>query len=134
MAATEVAAAGWVFTINAVPIEGIDSFTLSADEKQADTTTFDDAGFESHLVIRRGRSLKLSGKYMEDGASQATGQAAVEASALLVGSAAVAAYTITSPGGVAIAFSGTVKMDDMGGGNDDVAKWGCEITRTGADT
>lgn len=133
MAAVAIAAEGWVFTWDGQPIEGIDSFTLSMEEKLADTTTFDNVASESHLKIRTARTLKLSGRYFEDGANQATGQAKIEASALLAGSAAEETCIITSPGGRTIQFTGTAKMDDIGGGNDDATSWGCTITRTGVD-
>ena len=135
MAATEILAAGWTFAVGLTTIAGIDSFSISQDAKEADTTTFDDVGFESSLITRRAKILKLTGKYQEDGASQDAGQAAVEVLGAAVGAAAVGAFVIASPGGSGnFSMNATVKMDEIGGGNDDATKWGCTLTRVGADT
>ncbi|MCE5200845.1 hypothetical protein LLG39_17930 [bacterium] len=126
----EYAAAGFVFKIGSTVIGGLDKFAVGTDVKEADTTTFDDRGCDSHVVTRRGKSLKLTGKRKVD--PRDAGQAAVEALAELVGYAAEGTFEVLdSQGDTLTKFVGTVKMDDIGGGLDDSASWGCEIKRTG---
>jgi hypothetical protein len=125
----------WTFKVNGTLIGGIDKFGFDTSDKQADSRVFEDHGAEAHLVTGRGKTMKLTGKYQEEesGEGQDPGQAAIEALSNQIGLAAIFTFMVISPGGKERSFKASVKMDEIGGGNDDTTTWGCTITRTGPD-
>lgn len=135
MSATKVLARGFTFFIDNVIILGIDSFTPDMEVKDADSTTFENLGMDSHKRAGIGKSLKLDGKYLEaNNGVQDAGQALCETTANAVGDAAECTVKYITPGGKIRSFLATVKIDNFGGGgNDEVAKWACTFKRTGGD-
>jgi hypothetical protein len=138
MAATEILARSFGISItpNAgvkTAIGGLDTFSLTESSNDADRTGFDDGGNPRHWVASRTRTIKLSGKFLEDpsNGTRDAGQEAVETQASLIGDLSLATWTIDSPGGNSLSFLGSVTMDEIGGGNDDSAKWGCTIKCSG---
>lgn len=114
-------------------IGGLTSLSFGSDSTEADTTSFDEAGRESYLVVKRGNTLTLEGKYLEDeetGARDA-GQQAVEASADQIGPSAMRYYRVTSPGGTERVFMSSAKLSELGGGTDDPTSWGAECKCSG---
>lgn len=144
MAATEVLARGFDFELNngtiAVPawvaVGHINSWTHQPSAQDADTTTFDDDGRESHMKASRGDTFTLNGLYQEDpvGGARDAGQVAVEAWAKEVGPASRKQFRITSPGGNVRTFEATANVTQGGGGNNDPAAWSAEIKVTGTIT
>jgi hypothetical protein len=133
--AVSMLALGWVFQIGSVQVHGLDTITLSSEDKEADSTTNDSQGFMTHQVALRGYTVKLDGLYLEDGTgAQDPGQLAVENLGAQVGTASLGAFTLTSPGGKTRTFSGSVKMGDRGGKGSEMSKWAAEIKVSGAIT
>lgn len=114
-------------------IGGLTSLTFSSESTEADTTSFDEAGRESHLIVKRGNTLTLEGKYLEDesNGSRDPGQQAVEIAADQIGPSAMRYYRVTSPGGTERVFLGSTKLGDLGGGTDDPTSWGAEVKCSG---
>jgi hypothetical protein len=118
-------------------ILGLDSWSRTQNATDADTTTFDDAGWESHMKIRRSYDIGLTGKFIEDTSdgSRDPGQEAVEAWALQMGAASVKEFRITSPGGTVAFFEATCSTAGAGGGSDaDPTKWEASIKTSGSVT
>lgn len=143
MAATKVLARDWTIQIGTgkdnttfTTINGITSFSFTSSKTDADTTSFDEAGRESHIVSKRGNGLTVEGKYLEDSATKTrdSGQAAVEELAEKIGPDSIGTFKLTSPGGTIRTFKGSVKMADIGGGTDDPTSWGFEVTVSGTIT
>lgn len=136
MANDAILASGWTFEVDGTAIGGINSFTLGHNENLADIRVFADGGNERFIKTSMGKTVTVEGIFLEDdgpGVGRDAGQEAVETLANSVGAAAYGVLTITSPGGTAKNLTGTFKISDIGGGNDDPTKWGFEFTRSGAD-
>lgn len=139
MADDAILARDWTFEVdeaggvNYKTIGGINTFTLGSVKNDADTTRFSSNGWMRHLPASRGVTLTLDGMYEEDVSTGArdAGQAAVETLAGYIGTTGIGTFRVTSPGGNIKTFSGSVKLNDIGGGNDDPTSWGCEITVDG---
>jgi hypothetical protein len=137
MAADKVLARGWRFDIGATPtqIKGLTSFKVSDTNKTADTTTFEDAGRDTHIVVSRGQTITLEGYFLEDASKvRDPGQQAVETLAKAVGTASLDTLKITSPGGKTWTAQVSAKLGDRGGANDDPTSWGVEFTVSGSIT
>jgi hypothetical protein len=135
MSAVAVLAVGWIAQIGSTVINGLEELGFDMDVKEADKTTFQSGGNEEHYVALRGRTLKLSGLYLEDNSgNQDAGQAAVEALGAFVGPASLGAFTLTSPNGRVRTFSASVKMDSTGGNKAENTKWGATLKVSGAVT
>lgn len=144
MAATEVLARGFDFELNtgtvAVPVwvavGGINTWSHSPQAADADTTTFDDAGRDSHMKASRGDQFTLNGLYQEDEAdgTRDAGQEAVEAWGAEVGPASRKQFRITSPGGTTKTFIATATVTVGGGGNNDATSWSAAIKVDGTIT
>ena len=144
MAVEKVNARDWVVEINtgsvAVPvwtqIGGLTSIGIGRNDVDEDTTDFDSGGLEESEIMQRGKTITLSGRFLEDPANgdRDAGQEAVEAHAEAVGAASKDQYRFTSPGGTGkIAFF-TAKITEVGGGNNAKTSWGVELKRTGAES
>ena len=137
MAVTKVLARGWTFeyrpTTTWIEIKGINSFDVSPESNDVDTTDFDSNGWNENMVASRGLGLTLEGMHLEDvnTGSRDPGQAAVETLANAIGPSSVGYFRMTSPGGNVKTFYATAKTSGPGGGNDDAAKWSVELTITG---
>ena len=116
-----------------IAINGLNSLTHSPSTTRADTTSFDSNGRDEHLPASRGESWSLSGFSIEDVATgeRDAGQLRVEELGRIVGPAGIARYRITSPGGNTITFSASAEVTIHGGGHNDAAAWGAEVTVTG---
>lgn len=116
-----------------VEIKGLNSLEFSPSAETADTTTWDDGGWNTHLVTRRGLQITLEGLRLEDPATGARdqGQQIVEELGMQVGLAAIGKFRLTSPGGEKWEFDATVNVTPLGGGQDDGATWSAELTVQG---
>lgn len=102
-------------------VKGLSSLTFTGTKSDADTTSFDEDGWESHLVARRGRGVGVESFYLEnptDG-TQDAGQKAVEDIGELVGHNAFGTFRLTSPAFVARTFQASVDVTETGGGESD---------------
>lgn len=102
-------------------VSNIKSLDPSIGRRSVDTEDFDNAGWEDHEVT--GRSLSLRGTYNKVADVDATpntfnaGQAALEALALEMGTAAVGQFKLVVLGtDVCYVFEASVEMGDAGGG------------------
>lgn len=102
-------------------IKGLSSLTFSGNKTDADTTSFDEDGWESHIPARRGRSVGVEAFYLEDPVSgaQDAGQKAVEDIAELVGHNAFGTFRLTSPAFIARTFQASAEINETGGGESD---------------
>jgi uncharacterized protein YjdB len=140
MAAVKVLARGWKVeiqnpdTLSWNEIKGIDTLTFSGSKNDADTTTFDDNGWNTHLVASRGRTISLGGKYLEDPTTgdRDAGQSLVDALNDAIGTESLGSFKLTSPFGTVREFTASANVADVGGGNDDPTAWSCELTCSGA--
>ena len=110
------------------PVLGINTITPAPSKREADTTTFDTAGWDRSTVVSRGLTITASGHamYDEDGAKD-PGQMACEALSQETGSAARGEFRILTPGDKAVRFTGDVTVTEFGGGAADVASWNLEV-------
>lgn len=143
MAKLKVLARNWKIEVNtgteALPtwtkVGGINTFTLSNDKEDADTTDFESAGFAEHMVAGRSNEISFEGFFLEDATGvRDTGQEFVETKAEEVGPASIVALRITSPGGKAKQYKGSFSVGDVGGGNNDPTSWGANYTVSGKPT
>lgn len=144
MPVVKTLARDWDFHINTgttatpawVPINGINSHSWSVTKNDADTTTYDDEGWLSHLPASRGRSVTLSGIMMEDPdtGDRDPGQEACETHAEQIGPSGLRQFRVTSPAGTTIVGNASAQVTQGGGGNDDPSAWECVVTFSGAVT
>ena len=143
MATVEVLARNWDLEIEDpntadtfVEIGGINSFTFSSDVNNADTTTFSDLGWESHLAASRSRSLSMDGFYLvdPDTGDLDKGQELINDAGSKMGQDSLIKFQLTDPGGNTKEFEATVNLADQGGGNDDPTSWGADLDVSGQPT
>lgn len=145
MAATvQIPARDWTFEINTgtagsptwVAVAGINTWSHSPSKTDADTTTNDDDGVDSHMPIRRGHSFTLQGLFKEDPSdgTRDAGQEAVETAGNSVGTAGIKQFRITSPGGTTRTFDASYDVTFGGGGQDDPTTWQAVVKASGAIT
>lgn len=147
MALTKILVRQFKFKLNtgtvAVPvwteIKGIDTMSPSPSKQDADTTTFDDDGVETHMTAARGLSFTISGKMAYTDAERTTrdpGQAAAKAWAAEIGPESLKQFQIVYPDAVSTTdtFFASANTTDGGGGNNDPAAFSLEVTRSGATT
>ena len=109
-------------------VGGINSITVTPSRRDADTTTFANAGWDQATVVGRGSTVAASGFAIYDAAGvKDPGQVACEALADEIGSAARGTFRVSLPGGKAFEFTGDVNVTPFGGGVSDVARWEMEI-------
>jgi len=146
MPAVKVLARGWILEVDTdalletplgtpvwVAINGLNSLTFSNSKNDAETTTFDDEGWETHMVASRGRELSVEGFYLVDpiDGTRDMGQETVEQVGDEIGPASLASFRLTSPASKVKTFVSSVNVGDIGGGNDDPTSWGAELTISG---
>ena len=133
MPVVRVLTRGWKIEVNGIPIKGMQEMTLNRTKSNADTTTQDDAGFETHLVARRGGSISFKGLYLEDEVTgeRDPGQEACEVLGRKIGADSIGAFKLTTPGGKEYTLYGSVEISDTGGAEDDASSWGMKIDLTG---
>lgn len=117
------------------PVGGLKTLSYSTSKQEADTTTFDTAGWNRSMITSRGATVSASGDALfdEDGVKD-PGQAACEAAGDEIGAAAEATFRIALPSGDALEFTGTVTCTPFGGGVNAVAEWKVDITVTNPPT
>lgn len=138
MAAVKVLARDWSLHVQDdalqwQEVKGINTLTFDGEKNDADTTTFDNDGWNSHIVASRGRSITAEGLYLEDLTTKArdAGQEFCEKLADRVGQSSLGYFKLTSPAGTVRNFYASVNVSGIGGGNDDPTAWSCEMTVSG---
>ena len=134
----------WTISINtgtvATPVwtevGGIDNVAPTRSKQNADTGDFNSGGWDEHLPAGRGRSMTVSGHYLEDPDTGARdpGQAAVETQGNLIGTTGIDQYRFESAGGNGFDVNASVDVQDPGGSKNDAASWGFVLDVTGAPT
>ncbi len=136
--AIEILARDWTIEVydgtDYITIGGINSFTLSTSKDNAETTTFDSAGWGEHIPAERTKSVSLEGYYLEDDTgTRDAGQTEIETLAEEMGQAGIETVHLASPnGGFEVWLDGSFDTSDIGGGNNDPTSWGFEFELTGA--
>lgn len=138
MAAVKVLARGWKVYIRTAPsvyteIKGLNTLTFDGEKSDADTTSFDTAGWTTHVVATRSMSLSLEGYFLEDPAdmSRDAGQSAVETLGEAVGASSLGVFKLASPAGTIKYFQASASVSGIGGGNEDPTGWSAELTVSG---
>jgi hypothetical protein len=140
MAKTKVLARNWIIeaaediaTPTWTKVGGVNTFTISSDKEDADTTDFDDQGYSSHIVAGRSNEITFEGFFMEDQTSgeRDAGQELIEDFGEKIGPEAMGLVRLTSPGGKVRQFRGSFVTGDVGGGNNDATSWGATFTPSG---
>lgn len=144
MATNKIEARGYIFQvpIGSGPtwtgVKGLTTFTPNPGDKvqQVETTDFDSAGQYEETVLQRGGSIKLEGWRRIDpttgladpgqGYLDALAQGLIDTS---VGQIRFRHRTETQWR----VWNVTAKASELGGGTNDMGKWGMELTRTGAE-
>lgn len=144
MPVTKILARDYVFELNIgseqvpdwVEIKGVTSWSHSPAKGEADTTSFDENGRQSHLPASRGDEFTLNGFVLEDESTgdRDPGQAAVEQWADEIGPSGLKQFRITSPSGFMRSFLASATVTAGGGGNDDASTWEVTIKTSGAIT
>lgn len=111
-----------------VKVGGINTITLTPSRRDADTTTFDNAGWDRSTTVSRGLTVTAAGFALYDAAGvKDPGQVACEAISEEIGVAARGTFRIHTPGSTAYEFTGDVNVTAFGGGANDVAEWSIEV-------
>lgn len=139
MPAVKVLARGWFLeaqdpdSLAWVEVKGINSLTFDGSKNDADTTTFDNEGWNTHLVASRGRTIGLEGFYLEDPVTKGRdpGQELVDSINDQIGYESLGNFRLTSPSGTVRTFVASANVSGIGGGNDDPTGWGVELTVSG---
>lgn len=138
MANVKILARGWTLEVQKtdlswVTINGINSFTFGGEQSEADTTTFDENGWDSHQIARRGRTLGVQGLYLEDQTTldRDEGQERVETLSDSMGNNSLGYYRLTSPAGTIRYFYASSNVGGVGGGNDDPTGWNADLKISG---
>jgi hypothetical protein len=139
----KVSARDWSFELNtgteAIPawteIGGLNTFEISREHEETDTTDFASAGAAEHEVMQRGRSIKVEGFFLENADStRDAGQQAVEDLADAVGAASRKQLRVSSPNGKTFTQKVSAAIEPVGGGNNDKTSWGATFKRSGTTT
>ena len=110
------------------PVAGITTMTPAPSKREADTTTFDTAGWDRSTVVSRGLTISASGYAMYDADGiKDPGQVACEALSQEIGVAARGEFRVALPSGKFLRLTGDVTVTEFGGGTNDVASWSVEI-------
>lgn len=121
-----------------VVITGVNTWAHNPSKSNADTTTFDEEGVESHLPASRGASYTFGGlvKYDATTGDRDPGQAAVARAAVKIGPEGLVQFRITEPGaaGDQFTFWASVSNTVGGGGNNDPSAWSVTVDVSGAIT
>ena len=141
MAVTKNLARGCDFHLNTgtigVPvwteIKGVNNYQPTATGNNADTTTFDEDGWQSHIKASRGGSCTIGGMLLSDPdtGDRDPGQAAVEAWALEIGPDSLKQLRVTFPDSSTVLGLASANSTFGGGGTDDPQAWSVEITYSG---
>jgi hypothetical protein len=122
-----------------IDINGLTGATGSGQQTNADTTTFDEDGVESHLPAARGRTFSLSG--LRGYVNLATGvrdpgQVACEEAAALIGPTGLKQFRRILPDGVGTCQTmlASFNISSDGGALNDAEQWSVEVTRSGPTT
>lgn len=144
MSTTKQLARDFVFELNTgtvgspvwVTVSAVNNWSHKPEKNDADTTTFDEAGWKTHLPASRGNSYTVEGLYKEDAdtGDRDAAQTAMESWAAGIGPDGLWQFRITSPGGNTWTFIGSATLTNGGGGNDDPAAFSAEVTVSGAVT
>jgi len=142
---TEVLARGFTFELNtgtiAVPVwtsvNHINTWNHAPSAQDADTTTFDDDGRDSHMKASRGDEFTLNGLYQVDEATgvRDAGQEACEAWGDEIGQSSRKQFRISDPAtppNVIGPYLATATVTRGGGGNNDPSTWVCAMKVSGA--
>lgn len=111
-------------------ISGLNSWSWGPDANEADTTTFDNAGWGSSIYTSRAVTVTLEGFKLTDPQTGVTdgGQTAVESSSYAFGFTGYRDYRILASGGIgSIQFEALASMGETGGGVEDVLPWSAEL-------
>lgn len=129
----EVLARDWKVTADGLEIKNLESISFDSSVKEADITSFSNAGNNAHIVTSRGYAVKIGGFYTESSTSKSPepGLAALISLSESIGNAAMGDFIMTSPSGVTREFSASVTMDSLGGGKDDPTKWSAVLKVSG---
>ncbi len=118
-------------------IGGLKEWSAGSDSSDADTTDFESAGVDEHLVSRRSHTMTLTGQ-RETGDP---GQDAVQALALAIGAPSIKKFRMTAPlpagattGNIkTFSASARVPWAGSGGGSmDDPTGWEANLKITGS--
>ena len=133
MAVVTVIAKDIKIEIGAVEIKGLKTVSFGDESTEADLTVKESAGFYSHQITQRARSVTLEGIFLVDTTTKARdpGQLAVEEHALEIGEDSITAFSITDPSGNKITFDASATITDFGGANEDGAGWGATLKVSG---
>lgn len=145
MTTSKISARGYIFQVAVgagptwTPIAGIKTFAPNPGDHDShvDATDFDSNGQYEEMVLQRGASLKLEGNRRIDKTTGLAdpGQKALDdlAQGLAENSIGQIRYRHSTEVQWRV-WNCTAKSSELGGGTNDLGKWGMEIHRTGAET
>jgi len=133
----KILARGWILEVydgGYIPVNGLSTFTFDGTKNDADTTSFEDSGWQTHLVASRSRSIGFEAFYLEDpdDGGRDPGQEAIEALADQIGQDSLTAFRLTSPAGTIREFNASANVSGVGGGKDDPTGFSGTLNVSGA--
>ncbi len=142
MAIQKVLARGWTIEVEDlgmpltyIPVNGINTIGFEDDDTKTDTTDFNSAGANEHLVAERVTTMTLEGFHLEDPATgdRDPGQEMVEQVAKMTGNNSLGNFKVTSPGGKIKKFLASAKVSS-GGSHNEAMSWQVELQVSGKPT
>lgn len=117
---------------------GINTFSLSPEYEDTDTTTFGSAGRAETQNMQEGMSMSLEGFRLKDPSTGALDPAMslAELQASRLGDDSLIGFRFAAPGDTTwtVWAEATFKLGAQGGGNNDKVGWSCTVTRSGPST
>lgn len=117
---------------------GINTFSISHNYEETDTTTFGSDGQEETQNMQIGKTLTLEGFRLKDPATGALdpAMALAEAQAERLGVDSLCGFRFAAPGDTSwvVWATATFKLGDSGGDNNAKVSWSVEVKRSGPST
>lgn len=135
----KVLARNWKFFVETTTsktferITGVESFTITRDKEDLDTTDFDNDGYDSHVVVGRSVEMEVEAGMRMDTTTgtRCAGQARVEVIGEAFLNESIGKFHIADPAGTVYELLGSVKLADVGGGTKDKTSWGFTVVGCG---
>lgn len=146
MAKVKTPARQWSFEVESavantwVEVGGIVSIGWDRTKTEEDTADFQTDGWAESMVLERGRSFSLEGRYLTDVTTGATlgdrdaGQLRMETLSALIGPAAEGRVRITDPAGDTYIHRATMDAGPTIGNKGAISGWSASVTVQGAPT
>ena len=118
------------FTVNALAISDMETFSVAIDGNVVEWTPMDQGGWLRRLMTAKSITVSVSGKRSEGN----EGNDYINGLALAMGEAATAPFEMTFPNGDTLAFDAVINVTALGGAAEDGAELSFDAMSDGAPT